>query len=633
MTTATKSGLGYEVAVGLLAGPEELRRLRESRHRGVMARLWRRFAQHLEHDDATRAIPDLALAAAVTGRSDFAKAAITRALHIAHQPHWVDWEAGCIGLSGMHHAHNLALATDWLWPLLNRDQREALLGALIAKAQENLTRAPAGVRDEDGEGQLLFVRRMDKDDRCCLHPHPASVNNWDLWFASGIYLIAALAERAWLKPDAAWPALEWGRYYEVGYALDAARIARWKAVAVERITTALASQLGPDGDYAEGPSYASYSGQAMITALTALERVDGLNLWTPGMLALPYWLRNQYLADMSFGVANFNDARIQTAPAAQLLAHIAARGGDPRIQGYAEETLELDDAVPGYLLLLGYTPQVPAEPMTREPATLYQHTGQVVWRTAEDRDGIYFSVKSGAHGGAHQHRDRATFFLSAYGEYLIVDTGDSRYADPPSVPRFDDTRAHNCLLIDGRGQVGSNANPVAGRILEHRHAGRCSTALADATDCYVGMASVRRRVVFPRPDLFVIADRVQGACETLTWLLQGYNGDGRAAWELGGRRAILSRPGAKVYVYFLEPTTRQFVALGTMDNAQAAIMRLETDVPGTAVTAALIPARADDAAPACAWDGEGMTVRFRGQEHTIRRSEDAVVVDGDAYGF
>lgn len=636
MVSTSQFGLGYEVAVGLLAGPAEFQRLRETTHSGPMGRLWRRFVAKAEdagRNDTLFPIADLALIAAVTERQDLAQRAIGAALEIAHKPHWVHWEAGCMPLQGMHYAHALALATDWLWPVLGRDQKEALLGALIAKAQENLTRAPQGVRDEDERGQLLFVRRLDKDDPFVLHPHPSGVNNWDLWFASGSYMISALAERAWLKPDPAWPALRWGHYYDVGYELDAARIARWKGVALERITTAMASQLGPDGDYAEGISYADYGGRALLHALTVLERADGIDRWTPGMFKLPYWIRNQYIADIPFGVANFNDARMQSGLGAPLLAFVAARTKDPRMQGYLLEVLEQMDDPGGFLLLLGFDPRLPAATMSREPATLYAHTGQVVWRTAEDRSGVFFSMKSGAHGGAHQHRDRGTFVLSAFGEHLIVDTGDGRYANPPSVPRFDSTEAHNCVLIDGRGQIGANDNPVSGHILAHQHDDATSTALADATECYEGVEAVRRRVVFLRSDLFVLADRVQGECQTLTWLLHGDNADGKAAWELGDRRATLRRPGAVLYVFFAEPAARQQVGLGTLDGTHGAIMRLETDIAGTAVHAVLIPARPEDAAPECTYDSDTMTIRSRGATHTVTVGDDAVTVDGRAYGF
>lgn len=634
----TQRGLGHEVARGLLAGPADFQRLRDSSRSGLMARLWRRFeestATYKKGSEFSGSLADLALLAAVTRRQDLAGHAIEAALEIAHRPHWVHFDAGCMSLQGMHAAHELCAVVDWLWPVLNRDQREALLGAVIAKAVENLQRAPDGVRDEgDGRGQLLFVRRLDTNDRHCLHPKAEQVNNWDLWFAGGLYQAAALAERAWLKPDPAWPRLEWGHYYPVGYELDAARISRWKGIAVERIRTALATQLGPDGDYAEGISYADYGGRALLVALTAVARAGGPDLFPPGLAALPRWLRNQFVADVPFGAANFNDSVLAAGLPAPLLAHVARRTRDPELQGYALEAVELATGNPGHLTLLGLDADLPGTPVALQTTAVYQHSGTVVWRTAQDRSGVFFAIKSGAYGGAHQHRDRNSIYLAAYGEHLVVDTGDSRYANPASVPNFAETRAHNCVLVDSHDQIGGNDRPTHGRIVEHRDADGLSTALADASGCCEGVESNRRRVVFLRPDLLVMADRVAGACRELTWLLQGNNRDGRAEWLCSGRHLVLKRPLAQLHVFLAEPVTRVSIGAGTMDNTQQAILRLEAVIPGKAVTAALVPVRAGEDAPACEWAADSsLTVRFGGQTHRVVPKAAAVTVNGREYG-
>jgi len=634
-----KSPLGEEVAVGLLAGPDDFARIRASRRENtLMTRLLDRYEDNLlnasKPGNFHLPVAEYAFLAALNGRKDLADRAITNALELVHQPHWMHPEAGCLSLTGMHHAQEICLLVDWLWPLLNRDQREALLGGVIAKAVENLSPTPAGVRDEnDGKGQLLFARRMDVQDRYCLHPHPASVNNWDLWFSSGMYLAATLAERVWLNPDPCWPKLEWGHYYQVGYELDAARIARWKGLSRERITTALANQVGKNGGYGEGPSYIGYGGMAIVIGLTALERMEGLSLWSPGLLAMPRWLRNQFVADLPFGVTNFNDTVFHLKPGVPLLAHLAARSRDPEAQGFVLEAIEQNVDALNTLTILGLAPDLPAQSPTLAPAICYQPSGQVLWRTAQDRSGIFFAAQSGAHGGAHQHKDRGGFFLSAYGEHLLVDSGDGRYSEQlPSAPRFDDTRAHNAILIDGRGQIGDNANPVTGHLLEHRQEGNLSTALLEASDCYTGITSYCRRIVFQRPDLFVVADRVVGECAELTWVAQGYNADGLAGWESQGQQAILTRPTARLQCVFLEPLAELRIATGMLDNVQQALLRFEADIPGEAATVVLIPLREDEPAPEITHDEHGtLTVLLRGQTYTISASPTAITVNGEEY--
>lgn len=630
--------LGESVALGLLADATDFSRLREHARIGLCARMWRRVEDQVSRwrkdpgDGFSGSLTEMTLFAAVNRRADVASLAVERALELAAKPYWIHREAGCLGLLGMHHAHELCHVADWLWPILNRDQREAILGAVIAKAVENLSRAPNGVRDEtDDKGQLLFARRMDKSDRHCLHPKPEQVNNWDLWFSSGLFMAARLVERAFLHPDPSWPKLEWGHYYDVGYTLETARIAKWKALAVERIHTAIATQIGPDGDYAEGISYAQYGGDSLLTALLVLSRA-GIDAFPPGLVNLPSWMRHQFIADIPFGAANFNDAKIRTAFPAPLLAHLASREKSPKIQAYAIEAIELQPGTPGHLTLLGFNPTLPAAPAPLEHAVFYQHTGAVFWRTSQTRDGLFFAMKSGAYGGAHQHQDRNSIFLSAYGEHLIVDTGDSRYANPPASPHFGETRAHNCVLVDGRGQIGSNDNPTRGRIVEHRDEVAFATAIADATACTPGVEANLRRAVFLKPDLIMLADRVRGKCDELTWILQGCNDDGSASWSVSGRHLILSRPLAKLHVFLSENIASVAIAPGTLDGAQQGVLRVEAIVPGKFVTAALAPVRFDEPPPTCEWHNDGeMTIALRGRQFIVRSTESSITVNGQTY--
>ena len=632
-----KSTLGDSVAVGLLAGPEDFERVRALLPDRLMARLWLQVEAAIPADPSKPVtlpwVSDLAFAAAVARRQDWAARAIDKALDIAHQPisAWIHPEAGCMTLTGTHYAHQLCLVADWLWPLLNRDQREALLGAIVAKSLESQSRAPDGLRTEGGDrGILLFARRLDRHDPHCLHPLPEQVNNWDLWFAGGLFMGACLAERAWLKPDSDWPRLDWGLYYDVGYTLDAARVERWKGIARERIASAIAAQLGPDGDYAEGLSYAGYGGQALLIALTLLERMEGA-AFPPSVSALPRWARSQFVAGIGSGAANFNDSRIAAGLPLFLLVTLAARSRDPEIQGYAMEMLDRSIGAPDHLTLLGLDPAVPAKPVTLPDALCFNHTGTVIWRTAQDKSGVFFALKSGAHGGAHQHNDRNTFFLSAYGEHLVVDTGDSRYAKPPD-PDFARTIAHNCLLIDGRGQIGDNFKPVAGRIVEHIHTEPISTLLADASACYEDITVCRRRVVWMRPDLIVMADRVEGKCADLTWLLQGHNPDGAAQWQCDNLKAVLIRPAASLHVVFGQPVDGFTIGTGTLDGEAKGVLRLAANVKGHRFLAVLVPLKSGEEEPVSTRAKDGvLSIRFRGHTHSVHMTTDHLTVDGQSF--
>ncbi len=629
--------LGETVAVGLLASSEEIARLREQRRMGLLAQLWQRYERLLPADGAEKggmSTSSLAFAACVLQRPELASRATEQALEIVRTPWsaWIHPEAGCMTLAGMEKSIELSLTIDWLWPVLNRDQREALLGGLVAKSIENLSCAPEGFRNIDDRGMLLIVRRMDCTDPHCLHKMSEQLNNWDTWFSAALLMAACLVERAFLLPAADEPALEWGHYYRVGYDIDAARIARWKEIALERIQGVIANQFGADGDYGEGISYLGYGGQPLMYAMRTAQRTAGVDLLTEGLAHLPYWARNQYLADPAFGVANFNDTKTYVKPTFHVYANLASRLQNSQVQGYLQEAMTINQDTPSPLDLLGVDPILPADPVVLPLDTCYQRTGEVIWRTTQTRDGLYFALQCGVHGGAHQHQDRGNFYLAAYGERLLVDAGDNRYLNPP--PKFVQgvSRAHNVILIDGRGQIGDNEHPVHGSVTDYRADDQRSTVLADATTCYADVAACRRRVVFMRPDLFVIADRVDGDCARLTWLAQGYDVDGLASWSFDGRRAIFKRPQAHLHLYFAEPVARWECLSAEMDGQRKQMQHMEAAIDGARATAILIPARPGETPPQFTQTGDdAVRITFRGQNHTVCRKHGTVTVNGEVY--
>ncbi len=208
-------------------------------------------------------------------------------------------------------------------------------------------------------------------------------------------------------------------------------------------------------------SYVGYNGQASIIALTALARLESAQPFSESLFRLAHWLRNLFIADLPFGAVNFNDSLLHPTPPVMLLTHLASRSGDPVIQGYALEALATCEQI-DHLILLGLREEWQPAPLDLPLASCYQRSGTVIWRTSSERDGVFFAMQSGLFAGAHQHRDRNTFFLTAYGDYLLVDAGDGRYLPPPGSRDFFETTGHNCVLIDGRGQIGS-AEAAGGR--------------------------------------------------------------------------------------------------------------------------------------------------------------------------
>jgi len=69
-----------------------------------------------------------------------------------------------------------------------------------------------------------------------------------------------------------------------------------------------------------------------------------------------------------------------------------------------------------------------------------------------DRD-LYMAFDGGLYGTHHQHEDKLSFWLAAYGRTLIVDPGRYLYDNTtPFRPYLMRTRAHNAIIVDGEDQ-------------------------------------------------------------------------------------------------------------------------------------------------------------------------------------
>jgi hypothetical protein len=78
--------------------------------------------------------------------------------------------------------------------------------------------------------------------------------------------------------------------------------------------------------------------------------------------------------------------------------------------------------------------------------------GQYVLRSGWDRDARYLLFDAGPFGAGHQHEDKLTVVVNAYGHDLISDTGNYPYEDSPYRRYALSSAAHNVVLVDGEGQ-------------------------------------------------------------------------------------------------------------------------------------------------------------------------------------
>ena len=88
----------------------------------------------------------------------------------------------------------------------------------------------------------------------------------------------------------------------------------------------------------------------------------------------------------------------------------------------------------------------------QKSTTVMPYSGIVVMRSGFGRRDIWAFFESSPFGKAHQHEDKLSFQLSAYGKNMLTDSGNFYY-DSSMMRRYVlSTRSHNTGLVDGMGQ-------------------------------------------------------------------------------------------------------------------------------------------------------------------------------------
>lgn len=140
------------------------------------------------------------------------------------------------------------------------------------------------------------------------------------------------------------------------------------------------------------------------------------------------------------------------------------------------------------------------------PASLsvaFPHSGWWVMRTSWAEDAVYALLRNGPSRG-HGHNDSLQMVMFAYGSELLIDPGIYVYGTPEANALIS-TAAHSTITVDGR-----NAHIAA---KESSWESNSAFDYFDGTNAgYQGLDNVnmRRRVLFAKPNTFILVDDVTG---------------------------------------------------------------------------------------------------------------------------
>jgi hypothetical protein len=304
-----------------------------------------------------------------------------------------------------------------------------------------------------------------------------------------------------------------------------------QSLAILRASDAM---LSPDGASQEGYGYYQYGVEYLLKLVQMAgtlgfseaksqfwEHTADYNFWM--LIPRGAWSRDLLLVD-------FADAdRHPWYGPGHLLRWLARHNRDAQSQGLADELARagVEEPTSPWLALLWKDAGVPSRfPPTR--STLHHFTEMGIVGSRSDWSGqeAVLLFKSGnpignhafrnhrdrIHHGEyfHTHRDANHFCLFGAGEWLIRNPGYG----------LRDTRFHNTLTVDGRGQFRDPGIPEPWplteasrfpRILSTKSTAQADRIVGDATAAYppeVDLRSYQRELIFLKPDGLVVTDRV-----------------------------------------------------------------------------------------------------------------------------
>lgn len=287
-------------------------------------------------------------------------------------------------------------------------------------------------------------------------------------------------------------------------------------------------------------------------------------------------------------VLNFGDTQLGPAERMEApLRCLAARLEDPHLQWLADRAPSDSP-----LALIWTDPDLPPEPPTGLlPSRAFHGAGWGIVRSdLDDPEGFLLAVRAGHNAKTHCHRDLGTFILRDAGRALIVDPGRPRYcADYWIHGTFTygrETIGHNCVLIDGQGQVPGVAQRAEITQCEDLGDRKYMTLEVQAEES--GLALQRRafEVVLDEPTRVHLTDEVfPTRAATITWL---FHYDPEAAIEVREDCIIVANgpvslnicaaPSDPVSVRVEAEHEVPFVAIETAEPTEYATLELDCTI-------------------------------------------------------
>jgi hypothetical protein len=148
----------------------------------------------------------------------------------------------------------------------------------------------------------------------------------------------------------------------------------------------------------------------------------------------------------------------------------------------------------------------------------FPYAGQFFMRSGWDREALWLCMDGGPFGYGHQHEDKLSVILTAFGRALLVEGGTYTYDASEWRKYVLSARAHNVVMVDGleqnrrrKGRLPQTVKSPLPAVWESNETFDHAAARFNEGWGPQGLTNVihTRHVFFFKPDFFVIADELQ----------------------------------------------------------------------------------------------------------------------------
>ena len=328
----------------------------------------------------------------------------------------------------------------------------------------------------------------------------------------------------------------------------------WLDYSLKGLTTFYPHWGGTEGGWAEGVGYGLGYNQVYLPAFEGLRIACDFDLWRrPFFRKVRYFFF--YCTALRGEIKPFGDGAERGGAGqgagggyATILAHHARLFDDPYVGWWADQVESWSGG--GGELSLVFKDELPLKTPSDLPGSrAFRCVGWAALHgdlTRPDED-TFLLFKSSPYGSvSHSHADQNAFAIMKGGKALAIPSGyyGPSYGQPHHAEWTRSTKANNCVLVNGEGQV-IREGKANGRVAAFEDHARMTYVVGDAAAAYMGkLVRFDRHILFLRPGLFLVLDDLEASEPSrFQWMLHAFE-----EMEIDGDRVVSRRGDAMLDV-------------------------------------------------------------------------------------